>query len=726
MGVQARPPGGAGTNRDWLPTPLGPPARGWQHLHVRRRTLRLAARGSFAITLALCLGTVVFLGLAWNVPKLGSEFGFKGYAIAFALVVGGLGLLLADRRPPNPIGWIFCALGVIAGTMALTTEYARWALIHEGGRPPGGLYAAWLQEWVWIPLIVGLGVVGWIFPEGRFLSRRWRTAMLVACALAAVPTVLNALLPRLTVFAGFDNPAGLDERWVPGAASASIGLALPALFGGAAAATVRFRTRRGDERQQIKWLLLAVMAIALVLAYYGIILATGTDPNQGLAAWSEYLAIASFLAVPISVAFGVLKYRLYDIDVVINKAVVYAVLAVFITGVYLTVVVAAGSLTGYASNPALSGIAAAIVALAFQPVRRGTQRLANRLVYGERATPYEVLAQLGDRLAGEYAADDVLDRISAALAGGIGADRVVVWLDSGGELRPAAVWPKGVRPAPIAASSAAPAATDDGMRSFPVRHQGEMLGAIGVHKPPSDPLTPADEKLVGDLAAQAGLVLRNARLIEELRASRRRLVTTQDEERRRLERNIHDGAQQQLVALTIKARLAEQMIDRDPAKARDLVAQIGTETTGTLEDLRDLARGIYPPLLADKGLAAALEAQGRKAAVPVAVKADGVGRLDRDVEAGVYFCVLEALNNVAKYAGASHVDVRLWWQDGEVVFEVSDDGVGFDPAARGYGTGLRGMADRLEALGGTLEVQSAPRAGTKILGKVRAARVEHE
>jgi signal transduction histidine kinase len=409
----------------------------------------------------------------------------------------------------------------------------------------------------------------------------------------------------------------------------------------------------------------------------------------------------------------VLKYRLYDIDVVINKAVVYAVLAVFITGVYLTVVVAAGSLTGYASNPVLSGIAAAIVALAFQPFRRGTQRLANRLVYGARATPYEVLAQLGDRLAGEYAADDVLDRIAAAMAGGIGADRVVVWLNSGGELRPAAAWPKGVRAAPTALT-----AIEDGMRSFAVRHQGEMLGAIGVHKPPSDPLTPADEKLVGDLAAQAGLVLRNARLIEDLRSSRRRLVTAQDEERRRLERDIHDGAQQQLVALTVKARLAEQMIDRDPAKARDLVAEIGAETTGTLEDLRDLARGIYPPLLADKGLAVALEAQGRKAAVPVAVKADGVGRLDRDVEAGVYFCVLEALNNVAKYAGASHVDVRLRWKDGEVVFEVRDDGVGFDPATRGYGTGLRGMADRLEALGGTLEVQSAPGSGTMLLGRI--------
>src|SRR5437763_6577339 len=143
---------------------------------MRRRTLRLAARGSFAITLALCLGSVVFLALAWSVPKLGSEFGFKGYAIAYALVVGRLGLLLADRRPANQIGWIFCALGVVAGTMALTAEYARWALIHEGGRPPRGLYTAWLHEWAWVPLIVGLGVVGWVCREGRFLSLPGRRA----------------------------------------------------------------------------------------------------------------------------------------------------------------------------------------------------------------------------------------------------------------------------------------------------------------------------------------------------------------------------------------------------------------------------------------------------------------------------------------------------------------------------------------------------------------------
>jgi len=172
------------------------------------------------------------------------------------------------------------------------------------------------------------------------------------------------------------------------------------------------------------------------------------------------------------------------------------------------------------------------------------------------------------------------------------------------------------------------------------------------------------------------------------------------------------------VALTVKARLAEQMMDRDPEKARDFVAQIQAETTAALEDLRDLARGIYPPLLADKGLVTALESQARKAAVPVAVDGDGVDRFERDVEASVYFCVLEALNNVAKYANASHVDVRLSNGDGRLTFEVRDDGAGFEATTTGYGTGLRGMRDRLEALGGTLEVRSEPNAGTRVVGAV--------
>jgi signal transduction histidine kinase len=198
-------------------------------------------------------------------------------------------------------------------------------------------------------------------------------------------------------------------------------------------------------------------------------------------------------------------------------------------------------------------------------------------------------------------------------------------------------------------------------------------------------------------------------------------VAAQDEERRRIERNIHDGAQQQLVALAVQLKLARTMVDRDPAKAGPMLEGLQAAATTALEDLRDLARGIYPPLLADQGLTAALEAQARKAALPVTVFSEGVGRYPQEIEAAVYFCSLEALNNVAKYAGASAAEVRLAQENGHLSFTVRDDGAGFDPAVTGYGTGLHGMADRLDAIGGDLTVQSAPGHGTVIRGLVPVA-----
>jgi signal transduction histidine kinase len=295
------------------------------------------------------------------------------------------------------------------------------------------------------------------------------------------------------------------------------------------------------------------------------------------------------------------------------------------------------------------------------------------------------------------------------LASGTGATSARVLLRIGGELREVARWPEGEPPS----------GTGD-EHVVPVLHLGEELGALSVRMPANDPMDPAKEKLVADLAAQTGLVLRNVRLIEDLRASRQRLVAAQDEERRKLERNIHDGAQQQLVALQVKQRLVEGLVERNPEKAREMLAQLQAETGAALEDLRDLARGIYPPLLADKGLAAALEAQARKSPVPVSVDPDGVGRYAQEIESAVYFCTLEALNNVAKYADATAVRVTLAHEDGRLSFSVIDDGRGFDPASTGYGTGLQGMADRLEAIGGDLHVESAPDRGTTVTGGVPA------
>jgi signal transduction histidine kinase len=216
-------------------------------------------------------------------------------------------------------------------------------------------------------------------------------------------------------------------------------------------------------------------------------------------------------------------------------------------------------------------------------------------------------------------------------------------------------------------------------------------------------------------------VLKNVRLIEDLRASRQRLVAAQDQERRKIERNIHDGAQQQLVAMSIQLKLLHTLIERDPGKAAAVATQLQERSTEALEDLRDLARGIYPPLLADQGLVAALSAQARKAAVPVTIDAPDVARYVPDAEATAYFCVLEALNNIAKYANASRADVTLEQRDGHLTFTVSDDGEGFDARAKAYGTGLQGMRDRLEALGGTLEVSSARGHGTTVSGSLPVA-----
>ena len=595
----------------------------WQHPHMNEPRSRALAVASFAASAVLCGGALVFLVLAWDVPLQPVEFGTKGYAIAWSLGIGGVGAVIAARRPSNPIGWILCGMGLIAGVLALASEYARWALVDQAGRPPGGITAAWLVEWIWVPLILGLGVVGAIFPDGRPLSVAWRRALWIAIGLSLVPIVLNALIPQLTIYEGVDNPIGIGGQGMGDAVAASTAFLIPIVIVGAGAAVGRFRRSRGEERLQLKWIVLAMGVVASMFGVYGVLVliqGTASPSGEGLRVL-EYVTILSFLAVPVSIAFGVLKYRLYDIDIdiVINKAVVYGAIGLFITVVYLTVVIGIGSLIGYASNPILSAIAAAIVAIAFQPARRRAQHLANRFVYGERATPYEVLSRFSERLAGSYSLEDVLPRMARVVAEGTGASRATVWLRTADAHRAAATWPPDADPAPLDPA-------------FEVRHQGELLGAISVATSPNEPLAPVQEQLIRDVAGQAGLVLRNVRLLGDLRASRQRLVSAQDAERRRIERNIHDGAQQQLVALAVKQRLAASLVGRDEGRVLALLEELQRDTNEALDDLRDLARGIYPPLLADRGLAEALSAQTRKSPIHVVLESDGIGRYRQDVE----------------------------------------------------------------------------------------------
>jgi signal transduction histidine kinase len=333
-----------------------------------------------------------------------------------------------------------------------------------------------------------------------------------------------------------------------------------------------------------------------------------------------------------------------------------------------------------------------------------------------------VLSDFAQRIGATYASQEVLPQMAQIVAAGTGAGRVVVWLRVDDQLRPEAAAGGGPHPAPLPVlpveGQALPAVPDCDM-SVPVVHRDMLLGAISVTMPKGEPLRPAGQQLVADVASQAGLVLANAGLIEDLRASRQRLVTAQDETRRRLERNIHDGAQQDLVALAIKVRLGSTA--EDLAQAKEIFGELQADAAGALENLRDLARGIYPPLLADLGLAAALGAQASKSPLPLTVEADGLGRYPQDTEAAVYFCCLEALQNTAKYAHATRVRICLQAQDGALRFTVSDDGTGYDTSHTPLGSGQRNMADRLAALGGRLDVRSAPGQGTTITGRLPTA-----
>jgi signal transduction histidine kinase len=691
-----------------------------------QRRSTMLAWSLLGVTLLLASGGFVLVVLTWGAPSPTGGFGQRGVALLVGVAAAAIGALVVVRVPSNPIGWLLLLMGPLGFCLyELPILYAVYALFVRHGAVPGGEVAAWLTGWIWGPAIVGLGLMFLLFPDGRLPTRRWRAAVVALFGSWVLCGITFALTPGpIDTFREVRNPFG--QSWVTIPIQAVAFLTAFVMFPVAALSLVpRYRRAGAEERAQIRWVMAAGVFVGVAyLLYVPIYIVAGqrgTDPPIVDAA--ETLIFLSLASVPIAIGIGILKYRLFDIDVVISKAVVVGVLAAFITAVYAGIVIGIGAVVGSTGNATLSAIAAAVVALAFQPVRRGAHRLADRLVYGERATPYEVLHEFSEKVATSYGAEDVLPRMASVLSQGTGAVRAQVWLRRGSELRPSAAWPEGAaRSAPIVVVGGELPPVPGVDHWVPVRDRGELLGGLSVTKDPADAMTPTERRLVDDLALQAGMVLRNARLLEDLRASRGRLVAAQDQERRRIERNLHDGAQQELVALAIKAKLAASIVGKDEARERALLQEIVDDTSGSIETLRDLAHGIYPPLLADRGLVAALRARAAKLALPVTVRSDTDGaRYPADIEATAYFCVLEALQNVAKYADASAVDVRVDGDDGSLVFVVSDDGRGFDPEVTPRGAGLQNMLDRIDSLGGTFEVSSAPGSGTVLRGRIRLA-----
>jgi signal transduction histidine kinase len=625
-----------------------------------------------------------------------------------SLGVPVLGVVILNKRPRNAIGWVFIVAGAALALVTFGQVYALHALRADPGSLPAGRVLAWVSNILWPIPLAALILLFLLFPTGHLPSPRWRPVLwlvMVILLVLSIGALILATAGWSQPFAGIDVAAGSVGTVARTVIVIAVLAEIVALLLSVASLVVRFRRSTGEERLQLKWF---VSAAAIAAAAFSVGIFTDAPVV------SVVISI-SLVFLYVAIGIAMLKHNLYDIDLIINKTITYGAIAAFITAIYVIVVVVIGAFIGVTEGVSL--IATAVVAVAFQPIRRRAQQIANRLVYGERATPYEVLSRFSEQVGETYSGEDILLRMTRLLAEGTGATSAVVWLRVGDEVRPAATWPtNGAMATAIPLVADEPPVVDGATASIPVRHQRELLGLLSVTKPPNEPLSPVEEKLVADLAGQAGLVLANSRLIEDLRASRQRLVAAQDAERRRLERNLHDGAQQQLVALAVRLRLARTTASKDLAEADRMLEQLEGDVTAALENLRELARGVYPPLLADQGLAAAIEAQARRSPVPVRVEADGIGRYPQELETAIYFCTLEALQNAAKYAQASEVAVSLLENHDELVLSIRDDGRGFDLVATPLGAGLQNMADRLAALGGTLIVRSRSGAGTTIEG----------
>ena len=514
----------------------------------------------------------------------------------------------------------------------------------------------------------------------------------------------------------------------------------------------RYRTAPGVDRQRLQWMAAgAVSALEFGLVVVGLFV---------LVRWPVHpWAIAAGGTVLVSVGVAVATFRrLLDAsDRILVWLLTATGLSAVVLAVYILVILGFGHEPGPGDRQVLglSILAAAVVALGASVSHQRVERFAQRLVYGTDDVPDDVVKTFSTRLTRAVSMDELLLQLTVSLHKSMVLTSAEVFTGSSEVLERSASIPDrgpgrlhiGPQEQPVVARAgvsgnawtsvwlpAVIAGRDHAqLRVCPITYGGELLGLVVVERPTTEPPFSEQEDLVlTELSRQVGLALHNVNLdsalqstldevrrqAAELRASRTRIVAAADAERRRVERDLHDGAQQHLVALAVNVRLVKDLVVEDPEAAALALDEIAVEVKATVQELRDLAHGIYPPLLMDNGLPEALRAVASRSPLDVTTRVDGMGRFSPDIEAAVYFCCLEALQNAAKHAPGSHVEVAVWEEEGGLLFTVSDDGPGFDAERARAGHGFMNMSDRLGAIGGAVRWDSVPGAGSTVRGSI--------
>jgi signal transduction histidine kinase len=655
----------------------------------------------WAGSMAFVVAGLVLLGLNWH-TAVPPRWGFRGFQTLFAIPVVAGGAFLARRRPRNPIGWFILASGIVGAFIGFGEEYAAYALLTRPGSLSGGVIVAGISNWLWI-FSMGLGVIyiPLYFPSGRLLSSRWR----IVAWLGALWMVLGSL--RLIIEPGpldnmrfVINPFSIEKlasqlSWLSLNATLGVGL----LIMGAATLSLILRYRRsgGEVRLQIKWVAYA----AALMPLSGIV-------GQFDGWFADLILFLIVLAFPVATWIAILRYRLYDIDLLINRTLVYGALTVCIVAVYALVVGAVGTLFQTQGNWLITLIATGLVAVLFQPLRERWQQWVNQLLYGRRDEPFEVLASLGKRLEDTMSPETIYPTIVESVAQTLKLPYVALTVKKGEAQQTVESFGK-------------PAADPE---SFPLTYQGTEIGQLlAARRAPDEPFTEGEERLLRNMARQAGTAVHAHQLTADLQRARQQIVTSREEERRRLRRDLHDGLGPTLASHMLKIGSARAMLNNRPTMADKLLAEMETDIENTLADVRRIVYDLRPPALDQWGLVGALRAyaetcaNGGPSTLAIRVNApDALPPLPAAVEVAAYHIAREGLTNVVRHAQARRCVLRLTVDDGDngrLHLSIKDDGKGL-PNHVPTGVGLLSMRERAEELGGSCLLRSSINGGTEV------------
>lgn len=644
--------------------------------------------GAWTPWVALLLWTATALASVLA-PVVGSP-ATNGLGAVVLITFATVGAVILLRQPTNLIGWILVLGTVLWALGALGVEYAVRALTGHphalGAAAEAAVLGTWARAFGWTLMVTYIPL---LFPTGRLPSAHWRPVAYGAAAYLALwsVTALLAPTPIDDRFSSLHNPFGV--QYASNLANLAIVLSLPILVLCGAALIRRFVHARGEERQQLKWL---AYGTALPVILIGLVFATG---NSALP-WQQTVVI-----IPVAIGIAMLRYHLYDIDLLINRTLVYGSLTACVVALYVLIVGGVGALFQARGSPLIAFVATGLVAVLFQPLRAALQRSVNGMMYGQRDDPYAVISALGQRLEGTLSAGAVLPNIVETVREALTLPYVGITLKQDEEFSPAA----------------ASGETEDRLLKFNLVYQQENVGQLLVSPRRGElDLSPADYRLLGDLARQAGVAVHAVQLTAELQRAREQLVTAREEERRRLRRDLHDGLGPQLGSQTLTLTAVRKLLRRDPGAAERLLDDAMTHAEEAIKDIRRLVYDLRPPALDDLGLVGSMRetaTQFSHDGLQVAVECpQSLPALPAAVEVACYRIVHEALTNVVRHARAQRCIVRLRVEDA-LYLEVIDDGVGLAPNDRA-GVGLLSMRERAAELAGTCVVGSPPGGGTVV------------